>query len=96
MLVSTICFDGPTLNWYRSQEEREKFVSWTNLKERLLVRFQSTREGTVCGQFLRIQQETTMEEYRNRFDKLVAPLSDLEDRVVEETFMTGQFPWIRA
>ncbi|KAL0537842.1 hypothetical protein IC582_026831 [Cucumis melo] len=96
MLVSTICFDGPALNWYRSQEEREKFASWTNLKERLLVRFQSTREGTVCGRFLRIQQETTVEEYRNRFDKLVAPLSDLEDRVVEETFMTGLFPWIRA
>ncbi|TYK16772.1 Transposon Ty3-G Gag-Pol polyprotein [Cucumis melo var. makuwa] len=96
MLVSTICFDGPALNWYRSQEEREKFVSWTNLKERLMVRFQSTREGTVCGRFLRILQETTVEEYRNRFDKLVAPLSDLEDRVVEETFMTGLFPWIRA
>ncbi|KAL4030271.1 hypothetical protein IC575_008507 [Cucumis melo] len=96
MLVSTICFDGPALNWYRSQEEREKFVSWTNLKERLLVRFQSTREGTVCSRFLRIQQETTVEEYRNLFDKLVAPLSDLEDWVVEETFMTGLFPWIRA
>ncbi|KAA0038305.1 ty3-gypsy retrotransposon protein [Cucumis melo var. makuwa] len=96
MLVSTICFDGPALNWYRSQEEREKSVSWTNLKERLLVRFQSTREGTVCGRFLRIQQETTVEEYRNLFDKLVEPLSDLEDQVVEETFMTGLFPWIRA
>ncbi|KAA0041992.1 Ty3/gypsy retrotransposon protein [Cucumis melo var. makuwa] len=41
MLVSTICFDGPTLNW----------------------------EGTVCGQFLRIQQETTVEEYQNLLDK---------------------------
>ncbi|KAL0548958.1 hypothetical protein IC582_013436 [Cucumis melo] len=96
MLVSTICFDGPAPNWYRAQEEREKFVSWTNLKERLLIRFQSTKEGTVFGRFLRIQQETTVEEYRNLFDKLVAPLSDLEDRVVEETFMTGLFPWIRA
>ncbi|KAL0560774.1 hypothetical protein IC582_001187 [Cucumis melo] len=96
MLVSTICFDGPALNWYRAQEEREKFVSWTNLKERLLIRFQSTREGTAFGRFLRIQQETTVEEYRNLFDKLVAPLSDVEDRVVEETFMSGLFPWIRA
>ena len=85
MLVSTNSFDGPALNWYRSQEEREKFLNWSNLKERLLVRFRSTREGTIYDRLLRIRQETTMEEYRNLFDKLVAPLSDLQERVVEET-----------
>ena len=37
MTVATISFEGPTLNWYRSQEEREKFTDWTNLKERVLV-----------------------------------------------------------
>ena len=26
----------------------------------------------------------------------MAPLSDLQDRVVEETFMNGLFPWIKA
>ena len=30
------------------------------------------------------------------FDKLVAPLSDLQERVVEETFMNGLFPLIKA
>ena len=43
MLVSTISFGGHALNWYRSQEEREKFISWSNLKERLLVRFRSSK-----------------------------------------------------
>ena len=33
MTVATISFEGPTLNWYRSQEEREKFTDWANLKE---------------------------------------------------------------
>ncbi|KAA0036964.1 ty3-gypsy retrotransposon protein [Cucumis melo var. makuwa] len=31
-------FDGLALNWYRLPEEREKFVNWSNLKERLLIR----------------------------------------------------------
>lgn len=57
------------------------------MKERLLVRFRSTREGSMCGRFLRIRQETTIEEYRNLFDKLVAPLSDFQERVVKGTFM---------
>ncbi|KAL4035837.1 hypothetical protein IC575_004544 [Cucumis melo] len=96
MLVSTISFDGPALNWYRSQEERDKFLSWANLKERLLIRFRSSRDGTLLGKFLRIKQETTVEEYRNLFDKLVAPLSEVQEDVVEDTFMNGLLPWIRA
>ncbi|KAA0038303.1 transposon Tf2-1 polyprotein isoform X1 [Cucumis melo var. makuwa] len=96
MLVSTVSFDGPTLNWYISQEERDKFTNWSNMKERLLVRFQSNKDGTLCGQFLRIKQESTVEEYINLFDKMVAPLYDLPERVVEDTFMNGLLPWVRS
>ncbi|KAA0052895.1 transposon Tf2-1 polyprotein isoform X1 [Cucumis melo var. makuwa] len=49
MTVATISFEGPALNWYRAQEERDKFKDWANLKERFLVRFRSTREGSICG-----------------------------------------------
>ncbi|KAA0059479.1 hypothetical protein IC582_002784 [Cucumis melo] len=96
MLVSTVSFDGPTLNWYRSQEERDKFTSWSNMKERLLVRFRSNKDGTICRQFLRIKQESTVEEYINLFDKMVAPLYDLPERVIEDTFMNGLLPWVRS
>ena len=95
LTVSTISFEGPALNWYHSQE-REKSVDWVNMKERLLVRFRSMREGSLYGRFLRIQQTTTVEEYRNLFDKWVAPLSDLPEKVVEEMFMSGLKPWIQA
>ncbi|KAA0039182.1 transposon Tf2-1 polyprotein isoform X1 [Cucumis melo var. makuwa] len=37
MTVATISSEGPALNWYRAQEERDKFKDWANLKERLLV-----------------------------------------------------------
>ena len=96
MIVATISFEGPALNWYRSQEEQEKFTDWANLKERVLIRFRSTREGSLYGRFLRIQQTTTVEEYRIFFDKWVAPLSNLPEKVVEETFMSGLKTWIQA
>ena len=60
-----------------------------NLKERLLIRFRSSRDGTTLRKFLRIKQETTVEEYRNLFNKLVAPVSDVQEKVVEDTFMNG-------
>ncbi|TYK22245.1 ty3-gypsy retrotransposon protein [Cucumis melo var. makuwa] len=49
----------------------------------------SSRDGTTLGKFLRIKQETTVEEYRNPFNKLVAPVSDVQEKVVEDTFMNG-------
>ncbi|KAA0039461.1 Ty3/gypsy retrotransposon protein [Cucumis melo var. makuwa] len=80
----------------RSQEERDKFTSWSNMKERLLVRFRSNKDGTLSGQFLRIKQESTVEEYINLFDKMVAPVNDLPERVIEDTFMNGLLPWVRS
>ena len=65
-----INFDGASLDWYRYQEERELFMNWSNLKQRLLVRFRLVRHGSVCGIFLAIKQETIVEEYRNLFDKI--------------------------
>lgn len=44
---------------------------------------------------MRIKQESTVEEYQNLFDKLVAPLPDLQEKVVE-IVMNGLLPWIKA
>ncbi|TYK28540.1 transposon Tf2-1 polyprotein isoform X1 [Cucumis melo var. makuwa] len=96
MTVSVISFNGPALDWYRSQEEREKFKNCSDLKRRLLERFHSIREGSIYGRFFAIKQTSTVEEYQNLFDNLVAPLTHLSDRVLEETFMNGLVPWIRA
>ncbi|TYK28131.1 transposon Tf2-1 polyprotein isoform X1 [Cucumis melo var. makuwa] len=32
LTVAVISFDGPALDWYRSQEEREVFKGWQDLK----------------------------------------------------------------
>ena len=53
MTVSVISFDGPTLDWYRSQEPRHKFTDWSNLKGRLLERCRSISEGSLYGRFFR-------------------------------------------
>ncbi|KAL0560786.1 hypothetical protein IC582_001199 [Cucumis melo] len=96
LTVAVISFDGPALDWYRSQEEREAFAGWDDLKQKMLVRFRATREGTLVGRFLTIKQETTVEEYRNRFDKLLAPVASLPTVVLEETFMNGLNPWLKS
>lgn len=88
-------FDGPTLDWYQSNDKLERFKNWEDLKQRLLIRFRSIRDGTLVGRFLTIKQETTMEEYRNQFDKM-APVAFLQTVVLEETFMNGLSPWLKS
>lgn len=78
------------------KEEREPFLVWKTLKVRVLEQFQSMKRGTVCGQFLAIKQETIVKEYINLFDKLVAPLPHLSNEVLENTFMNGLVPWVKA
>ncbi|KAA0045216.1 Ty3/gypsy retrotransposon protein [Cucumis melo var. makuwa] len=96
LTVAVISFDGLALDWYRSQEEREAFTGWDDLKLKMLVRFRATREGTLVSRFLTIKQESTVEEYRNRFDKLLAPVASLPTVVLEETFMNGLNPWLKS
>ncbi|TYK23171.1 Ty3/gypsy retrotransposon protein [Cucumis melo var. makuwa] len=62
----------------------------------MLVRFQSIQDGTLVGRFLTIKQETTVVEYRNRFDKYLAPVAFLQPVVLEETFMNGLSPWLKS
>lgn len=63
------------------------------MKFRLLQHFRSPRQGTVCGQFLSIKQESTVEEYINLFHKLA---DHLTDEILENTFMNGLNPLVRA
>ncbi|TYK11117.1 transposon Tf2-1 polyprotein isoform X1 [Cucumis melo var. makuwa] len=96
LTVVVISFDGSALDWYRSNDELEAFKNWDDLKQRILVRFRTIQDGTLGGKFFSIKQETTVEEYRNIFDKLLAPLAFLQTMVLEETFMNGFSPWLKT
>ncbi|KAA0041765.1 ty3-gypsy retrotransposon protein [Cucumis melo var. makuwa] len=95
LTVAVISFDGPALDWYRSYDAREPFKDWADLEQRLLTRFCTIGEGTLLGRFLNIKQESTVEEYCNRFDRYLAPVSFLQQVVLEETFMNGLSPWLK-
>lgn len=96
IVVAVISFDGTALDWCQSQEEQDPFKDWQDLKQRLMIRFRSVSEGSIYRKFLAIRQEITVEEYRNLFDKLVVSLPQLPKEVLEETFMNGPSPWIKA
>ena len=93
---AVISFDEPALDWYQLNDKLERFKNWENLKQRLLIQFRTIRDGTLVGRFLTIKQEMTVKEYRNRFNKYLASVAFLQTVVLEETFMNGLSPWLKA
>lgn len=87
--MAVISFESATLDWYRAREECALFTSWNELKLQLLEHFRSAKQNSMCGQFLTIKQEAIVEEYHNRFDRLVALLPQFSNEVLENTFLNG-------
>ena len=53
--MAIINFDVPSLDWYHSQNERETFKDWNDLKQKMLTRFQTIRDGSLVGRFFTIK-----------------------------------------
>ncbi|KAA0038942.1 transposon Tf2-1 polyprotein isoform X1 [Cucumis melo var. makuwa] len=89
-------FAGEDPDSWLFRDERYFQINKLSDSEKMLVSTISFGGHALNWKFLRVKQETTVDEYQNLFDKLVAPLSDVPDPVVEDTFMNRLFPWIRA
>lgn len=57
LMVAVISFDGSMLDWYQLHDEREAFKDWADLKQRMLIRFRSIKDGTLVRRFLSIKQK---------------------------------------
>uniref|UniRef100_A0A9I9EJD3 Uncharacterized protein n=1 Tax=Cucumis melo TaxID=3656 RepID=A0A9I9EJD3_CUCME len=67
---------------------REKAVASTDLEG-------SPSKGIGSNVTAEVLAETTIDEYRNRFDKYLAPVAFLQMVVLEETFLNGLSPWLK-
>lgn len=62
----------------------------------MFKKFLPIQHGSLCARFLAIRQESTVEEYCDRFEEWSAPLPHLTEEVLENTFTNGLDPEIRT
>nr|KAJ0197601.1 hypothetical protein LSAT_V11C700383600 [Lactuca sativa] len=94
--VVAVCLEGPPLSWYRWQDSRKPFNSWSRFKTKLLDRFQSSREGRLLEQFLALQQDGTVRDYVDRFESFAGQVNGVSESVQESTFIKGLKPSVRS
>lgn len=94
--AAIISFDEYVVNWYRWSHNRKKIKSWEDLKAQMFKRFRPSQEGSLCARFLAIKQEESVAEYIKKFEVYLASLSKLPETVLENTFLNGLKPTVKA
>lgn len=94
--VSICTFDPDTVDWFRYAHNRKAILTWPELKKRIFDRFRPSQEGNLMSRFLAIKQETTVAEFRKRFEFFPATIPGLAEEVMENTFLSGLCLAIRA
>lgn len=77
---------GCAVTWLRIIQDREDLCSWLDFKDKLWKRFRPTCGGSIIGQFLRLRQRGSVEEYR---EELSAEVPHVTNDALEEMFLQG-------
>ncbi|KAA0032325.1 Ty3/gypsy retrotransposon protein [Cucumis melo var. makuwa] len=94
--IAIVSMEGKGLCWFHWAENRKRFRSWKELKERMYNHFRNREHGTSCMRFLAIKQESSVGEYLQRFEELSASLPEMKEDVLVGTFTNGLDPVIRT
>ncbi|KAA0034358.1 gypsy/ty3 element polyprotein [Cucumis melo var. makuwa] len=94
--IAIVNMEGKGLCWFRWAENRKRFRSWMELKERIYNRFRNREHRTSCVRFLAIKHESSVGEYLQRFEVLWALLLEIVEDVLVRTFTNGMDPVIRT
>lgn len=87
--AAIVSLEGKALTWFQWADARTPIQSWTEFKTEVVERFHYKQMGDEWEQLLALKQMGTMEEYRERFETLSAPLKDVTEEVLIGAFLNG-------
>ena len=89
--VSTafLAMEGRALTWFRWWESDEGGTDWEAFKRELLRRFQPAEMADPFSLLLRVRQEGTVREYREKFESLAGAVELADRRYLRIMFLNG-------
>ena len=91
-----MCFIGDALPWYRWERSRNPFLSWEQMKTRVLEQFSAVRDTSAGERILCLRQTGTVRSFRSEFIALASNAPEIPDPILEMAFMNGLKPKIKA
>ncbi|CAN8289294.1 unnamed protein product [Cochlearia groenlandica] len=87
-----MCFDDEALLWYRWERDRNPFISWAQMREKVLENFSPHQDMSPGERLLTLKQEDTAVKYCKDFIKLASNAPDLSENVLVMAYMIGLKP----
>lgn len=91
-----MCFYDDALMWYRWERDRNPFVSWEQMKYRVLELFSTTHDITARERLMTLRQGGTVREFIKDIITLASNAPEVSDTMLETAFMIGLKPQIKA
>lgn len=70
--AAVLCLEGEALDWYQWQNDQKKVESWAEFKQLLWKRFKLTDQGDKHARLMKLQQESSVRDYRQKFERFSA------------------------
>ena len=67
-----MCFEGDALSWYHWERDRNPFVSWEQMKDRVLENFSTVQDLTPGERLLLLRQHNTVGQFCKEFIALAS------------------------
>lgn len=96
MEAVTVCLEGKALHWFQWREMRKPWDGWENFKTELLKRYRSSQARNGYEVLMALKQNGDVEDYRQQFVVLSAPLKSAPNELLIGAFLNGLKGEIRA
>ncbi|CAH9052067.1 unnamed protein product [Cuscuta europaea] len=94
--VSMVAMDDRALNWFQWWEQQAEEITWENLKDAVIRRFQPDLLQNPYGAMLSLKQTGTVEDYRDEFEKVIATQKNIDRGMLRGIFINGLKDEIKA
>lgn len=88
-MAASVCMEGRALGWFQWLDSQEPFAGWRDLKSTILHRFSRTKDSDPTERLMALRQDSTVADYRNRFEPLAASMRGMPKPIFRGAFLNG-------
>ncbi|KAF9606470.1 hypothetical protein IFM89_025444 [Coptis chinensis] len=85
--VASLYLEGRADSWFLEYQEGREIIEWTELTEQIYKRFEEVGQDNYVGNFNKLVQTDTIEEYYECFETLKAIMVSKNKELTEENFV---------